>query len=48
MLVTTVAGQQAGQMARLRSSEITFRQAVHLALACAGFTLMIRGIASLI
>lgn len=47
MLIPTVAGQQAGHMARRRISETTFRHIVHFALACAGFTLMIRGITSL-
>ena len=48
MLIPAVAGQQAGHMARRYISETTFRHIVHFALACAGFTLMIRGITSLI
>jgi hypothetical protein len=48
MLIPAVAGQQAGHLARRRISETTFRHIVHFALACAGFTLMIRGITSLI
>ena len=48
MLIPAVAGQQAGHMARRYISETTFRHIVHFTLACAGFTLMIRGITSLI
>ena len=48
MLIPAMAGQQAGHLARRRISETTFRHIVHFALACAGFTLMIRGITSLI
>ena len=48
MLIPAVAGQQAGHLARQRISENTFRHIVHFALACAGFTLITRGITSLI
>ena len=48
MLIPAVAGQQAGHLARQRISENTFRHIVHFALAFAGFTLITRGITSLI
>ena len=48
MLIPAIAGQQAGHLARRSISETTFRHIVHFSLACAGFTLMIRGITSLI
>ena len=48
MMIPAIAGQQAGHMARRRISESTFRHIVHFALACAGFTLMIRGLTSLV
>jgi len=48
MMVPAIAGQQAGHLARRRFSETTFRHIVHFALACAGLTLMIRGLGSLV
>jgi len=48
MIIPTIAGQQAGHLTRQRISEKTFRHFVHFALACGGFTLIIRGLNNLI
>ena len=48
MMIPAVAGQQAGHMARHHISEPAFRKIVHFALACAGMTLIIRGLLNII
>ena len=44
MIIPAILGQQIGHLARRRISEDAFRHIVHFALACAGITLMIRGL----
>ena len=48
MMIPAVVGQQAGHMARHHISEPAFRKIVHFALACAGMTLIIRGLLNII
>lgn len=48
MIIPAIAGQQAGHLTRQHITEETFRHFVHFALACGGFTLMIRGLCSIV
>ena len=44
MIIPAIVGQYTGHIARQRISEKNFRHIVHLALACAGMILMIKGL----
>lgn len=47
MMVPAIIGQKAGDTARRRISETSFRKLVHFALACGGITLIIRSMINL-